>query len=80
MRPIPFEGHNRTFAANQPPYHPLPAHVDGPGIVTCCWRLSWRERLQVLLTGRVWQRIMTFSKPLQPQQLRAEKPNLEPNP
>ena len=77
MHPIPFKGQNRTFAVNQAPYNPLPAHVDEPGVLTCCWRLSWSERLQVLITGRVWHRILTFNKPLQPQLLITIKPTLE---
>jgi hypothetical protein len=73
MRPIEFEGQTTVFAKNQPEYNPLPAHVQS-GIVTCCWRLNWFERLQVLFRGRIWHRVMTFNQPLQPQLLGTERP------
>jgi hypothetical protein len=77
MHPIPFKGQTRVYAANQPPYRPMPAHRADLGVVTCCWRLSWHERLYVLLTGRIWQKVLTFNKPLQPQLLSTVKPKLE---
>jgi hypothetical protein len=36
----------------------LPVHRDGQQIISC-WRLSWRERVQLLVTGRVW--LLVFS-------------------
>jgi hypothetical protein len=74
MEPITFKGHTVVFARNQPEYKPLPAHVEYPGIVTCCWRLSWTERIAVLLTGHLWQRVYTFYKPLQPQKFLLDRP------
>lgn len=78
MRPVEFPGCNTTFAKDQPPYLPLPAcKGHGPrGMVTTCWRLSWRERLRVLLTGAVWAQQLTFREPLQPQLLRTTRPTL----
>jgi len=51
MTPIHFAQANRTFTSAEA--EPLPAHADR-GIVTSCWQLTWRERLQLLWTGRLW--------------------------
>jgi len=68
MRPIDFQQANCVYAANQPEYLPLPALKDGgPGEqVTSCWRLTWRERIRLLLTGKLWLAVWTFGQPLQP--------------
>jgi len=69
MKPVEFEGHNCVFAKDQPQYQPLPArrHADDPdGEVISCWALGWRERLRVLLTGRLWLSQLTFRQLLQP--------------
>lgn len=67
MRPIEFAGHNLVFAKDQPEYQPLPAHRAPDGTVITCWQLSWRERLRVLVTGRIYFSQLTFGQPLQPQ-------------
>jgi hypothetical protein len=36
----------------------LPVHRDGQQIISC-WRLSWRERFRLLVTGRVWLLVLT---------------------
>lgn len=64
-----------VIAKDQPEYQPLPAHFDS-GVVTCCWKLSLRERLRIFFTGKVWHQVMTFGNPLQPQLLMAAKPQL----
>ena len=66
MRPADFPGTNAVLAKDQPEYLPLPAHVAHP-ITTTCWRLTWRERLTVLLRGELWLQQMNFGQPLQPQ-------------
>ena len=76
MIPVSFTGQNAVFAKDQPEYLPLPAHCDEAGRLTCCWKLSWRERLRVLLTGRMWQQVLTFNARLQPQKLCTTKPEL----
>ena len=63
-----------TIAKDQPEYDPMPAHVTPDGTVTCCWRLSLLERLQVLFTGRIWHQILTFRSHLQPQLLQTTRP------
>ena len=55
-----------VFAKDQPQYNPLPAFADDDGTVVTCWRLSWRERLRILFSGRFWLITMTFKAPLQP--------------
>lgn len=54
-----------VIAKGQQEYIPLPA-VISDGFVTSRWRLSWRERLGVLLTGDLWLTLHTFGRPLQP--------------
>ncbi len=66
MKPIKFTECNFTYAKNQPPYLPLPAHKTDNGLVTSCWSLSILERLRVLFTGRIYLKMLTFNKPLQP--------------
>lgn len=66
MKPISFPEQTRVWAENQPPYLPLPAYTDERQTISL-WALSWRERLTVLLTGRLWLRQLNFGQPLQPQ-------------
>ncbi len=68
MKPISFKHQNTVFAKDQPEYMPLPAlKLDTPeGEVISCWSLSFRERLILLITGRVWLSLMSFNKPLTP--------------
>lgn len=74
MRPITFAEQNTTYAKDQPQYLPLPAHKDEMGVVTTCWALSWRDRIKLLFTGRLWLQQMTFDEPLQPQLPHLENP------
>lgn len=67
MKPIKFKGCNRTYAKDQPEYLNLPVHKTPGGDVTSCWKLTWKERLQVFFTGRIYFSVWTFNKPLQPQ-------------
>lgn len=68
MNPIPFKGHNKVYAKDQPQYRPLPVFkADSPeGECVSCWELSFKERLKVLFTGKLWLSMMTFNKPLTP--------------
>lgn len=74
MKPIKFKEANFTFAVNQPQYQPLPAWRGDDGTVISCWQLSRRERLKLLVTGKIWLRVLTFNKPLQPQRLDVDRP------
>jgi hypothetical protein len=66
MTPIKFPEQNSTLAEEQPQYIPLPVCVL-PNEIISCWRLTLRERLKLLFTGRLWLRIQTFGELLQPQ-------------
>lgn len=72
MTPIEFPEQDYVFAKDQPEYLPLPAHVSDEGQVTSCWAMTWRERLRVLLTGRIYASQLTFGGRLQPLRLDTE--------
>jgi hypothetical protein len=74
VKPIKFPEQTCTYAEDQPQYIPLPVHRTEDGNVTSCWALSWRERIKLLFTGRMWFQVMTFNQPLQPQLPSADKP------
>ena len=63
-----------TFATNQPEYHPLPAWRGSDGRVVTRWKVSWSERLRILLTGDLWLSVLTFHRALQPVRLDTECP------
>ena len=73
MKPIEFKEQNCIYAKNQPEYLPLPVYKTGDGTVKSCWKLSFHERLKVLLTGKIWLMVMTFNHPLQPSLLSVNK-------
>lgn len=68
MKPIKFPEVNITYAENQPEYLPLPGFkADTPqGEFVFCHQLDWKERIKILLTGKLWVCILTFNKPLTP--------------
>lgn len=80
MKIIEFPEQTVVIARDQGRYLPLPAYRepgDREGRVVCCWRLSWADRVQVLLTGKLWHSILTFNAPLQPQLLSVWKPMMD---
>ena len=81
MKIIDFKGRNAIFGANQPEYLPLYAyrHEDNEGTVSSCWKLSFRERLRVLITGRMYVSLMTFNTPICPQFVSLDNP-VQPKP
>lgn len=79
MKPIEFAEQNVVFAKHQPAYLPLPAHQfygSDHGRIAFCWKLSLRDRLKLALTGKLWHQVLIFNKPLQPQLLTADKPEM----
>lgn len=80
MTPASFPEQTVVFAKDQAEYLPLPAHVttDGYVVSTFCWQLTWRERIRLLVTGKIWHQVMTFGHSLQPQNILTEKPELKP--
>jgi len=75
MKPAKFKYQNITYAENQPEYRPLPAlKIEGKdGAVVSCWKLSFKERIRVLIFGRVWVSLMSFNKPLTPSYLSTKR-------
>ena len=80
MKLVEFPDQNATYAKHQPEYLPLPCHKFGDlrGTIACCWAITWRERLQILLKGRIWHRVLTFGNALQPQLLTVQAPDFRP--
>jgi hypothetical protein len=78
MELIEFKEQTITIAKDQPEYLPLPAHQfnDEQGRIAFCWKMTWKERIRVLFTGILWQQVLTFNKPLQPQKLEINKPDM----
>lgn len=72
MKPIHFKGCNIVYGATQPQYFPLPGNLDKKGRATFLWKLTWRERLAILFSGKMWHQVLTFGNPLQPQKLSVE--------
>ena len=66
------------IAKNQEQYITLPCyrHDDPEGTVTIRWKLTWRERWQVLFGGCIWHQVLTFKRPLQPIKMATECPIL----
>jgi len=73
MIPTTFPEMNKLWAADQKPYLPLPSYSDGRETISC-WHLTWRERLYLLLTGKLWLRQLNFGEPLQAQAPSVEDP------
>ncbi len=76
MKLIEFKGQNTVIAKNQPPYAPLPAHRFEDGRVVFCWKLTWKERIAVLIRGVLWHQVLTFKMPIQPQLITTDKPEI----
>lgn len=78
MKPINFKEANVTFAKDQPEYQPLPAfRNDSPqGEVVSCWQLSFKERIKILFTGKLWVSLLTFNQPLTPSFFTVDKKDL----
>lgn len=77
MTLIEFPEQTIVIAKNQPQYQPLPAYQvpnDTSGRVICCWKLTLKERLKLLFSGKIWHHILTFNKSLQPQLLDINSP------
>lgn len=67
-----------VLAKDQPEYLPLPvAHVeysDGVQSMISCYKLTWKERAKILISGKVWWEQLTFGNPLQPQKMYTQEP------
>ncbi len=65
MTPTKFEHSNKvlqpsgkTYGPNVTGVEPLAIWTDGEQCVSC-WRMTWRERLNALIFGRVWIAALT---------------------
>lgn len=65
-----------VYAKDQPEYIPLPVVRLADGTVLSRWKLSWAERLRVLVSGDLYLWQMTFGHPLQPVKLATERPEM----
>lgn len=72
-----FEDLEVIYAKDQPEYLPLPVIRLIDGHLITRWRLTFKERLRVLLHGDLYLQVHTFSKPLQPLKLSVEPPEME---
>lgn len=68
MKPIKFKHQNTTYAVNQDEYMNLPAlKLDTEkGEVISCWELSFKERIKILFSGKIWLMLVSFNKRLTP--------------
>jgi len=75
MKPIKFKECNTTLKSNDKNIADLPALVmnDNDKIVVTCWKLSFVERIKILVTGKMWNCTMTFGKPLMPVKLTVDR-------
>jgi hypothetical protein len=75
MKPIEFKEQNIVFAKDQPEYQPLPAlkKKTEEGEVVSCWKLSFKERIKILFSGKIWLSLMSFNKALTPSYLTTKK-------
>lgn len=78
MKPIKFKEQNLVISENQTQYLPLPvlSKNNQEGEVICCWNLSLKERIKLLLTGKLWVSFLTFKRPLQPSYFTVNKEEL----
>lgn len=76
MRAVKFKECNADFGKDQAEYLTLPSHTTHDGTVTTCWKLSFRERIKILITGNIFLQTLTFKDPLQPLKMSVNKPDL----
>jgi hypothetical protein len=80
VKPVRFPEQNVVYAKDQPEYLPLPA-LRGPSpehVVVSRWAFSWRERLKILVFGKMWLSSLTFGGALQPLLPEVDRPELLP--
>lgn len=61
MKPVSFKGQTDTYT-NLPGFEPMPVAVtERPaGWTKSCWRLSFRERIRMLIKGRLFVTQLTY--------------------
>lgn len=70
-----FKECNSVYAEDQDEYENLPVHLsnDNYAVATSCWKFTWLELLKVIFTRRIYAKMMTFGKPLQPIKITVDK-------
>jgi D-serine dehydratase len=78
MKPIDFKERNTMVAENQEEYLTLPSYVDkGPkGEVIFCMQMTFKERVKLLFTGKLWCCLLCFGKPVTPSFFTVNKKDL----
>lgn len=78
LKMIPCAAHT-YLAKGQDEYLTLPALIsaDRTGCVTTRWRLSWRERWKILLSGNLWHQQLAFHGLVQPILMTVDEPEVE---
>lgn len=74
MEPVKFKEQNAVCTESQSEYLPLPVFKESNGCVTSCWKMSFKERILALFSGKIWVSSLTFNSPLQPLIVWAKKP------
>jgi hypothetical protein len=64
MTPTQFPQANTNFTApeSMPDCGDLPT-FRGSGQIISCWKMSWKERLKALITGKVWLGVAGSAQP-----------------
>ena len=68
MKPIQFPEQTHTLAEDQEEYIPIPVYIGVPPQheTISCWKLSWKERFEILRSGKLWVRQLTFGEKFHP--------------
>lgn len=74
LTPVAFPEANAVLGKGQEQYQPLPVYRAKDGLTVSCWRLTFWQRVKLLVTGRVWVMQLTFNQMFQPQLLQADSP------
>ena len=84
MKALEFPEQTVVIAKDQPEYTPLPAYIvtdpvpahvvsEPEGRVIFCMGFSLKERLRILVFGKLWVSLMMFGKPLTPSHFTTKK-------
>lgn len=74
IKSIDFKYSNAVYGKNQDEYENLYVlKFDENGEVISCWKLSFIDRLKILLTGKMWISVLTFGNKFQPMKLSVNK-------
>jgi hypothetical protein len=67
------------IGADQPEYEPMKCIIGSSEyrVVTVRFKLTWRERWDLLCGGNLWLQQLTFNKPFAPVKLSTTEPEIE---